>query len=139
MKKLTLVFIFLLGINAIYAQANRQLNFGLIGISYDIPIGENLSIAPMARTNFDVNYLVAGVKLDYYFDTLIDLPAPWDLYGGANTGFVLWKHSEYSKSSSFDFGLEVGARYFWSEKWGVVLEFSGGINYGGMLGLTMKL
>jgi hypothetical protein len=138
MKKFTFVVALLLGMNGLFAQANSQLNFGLIGVSYDIPLAENFSIAPFARTGFEVDWMSAGIKADYYFDNLIGLPAEWDLYGGANAGFVVW-HDEGKDIDNLDIGLEVGARYFWNETWGILLEASGGVNYGGMLGLTMRL
>ena len=44
-------------------------------------------------------------------------------------------------SSELDLGLQVGGRWFWSEKWGVYAEIGGGklggSNYG--VGLTLVL
>jgi len=93
----------------------------------------------MARTSFDLDYLVLGVKADYYFDKLFELPPEWDVYGGINGGYKIWLGDNDNNDSDFDLGVEVGGRWFWNDKWGVVLEVSGGVGYGGMLGVTMKL
>lgn len=140
MKKFTLILLLFIGTTKLVsAQATSELNFGLIGISYDIPVATNFAIAPMARTNFDISYLTLGVKGDFYFDNLIGLPAEWDFYAGVNGGYRIWFYNEHANSSNFDIGLEVGGRWFWSDKWGLMLELSGGVGYGGMLGLTMRM
>jgi len=122
------------------AQATSQLNFGIIGISYDIPVSENIAIAPAAGTNLDLSYLSAGVKANFYFDNLIGLPAAWDVYAGANAGYAFGLDNN-KNADDFDIGLQVGGRWFWSDKWGVYLEFGGGHTSGGTagLGLTMRL
>lgn len=141
MKNSTLILSFALMtmVATTYGQAEEQLNFGLVGVSYEIPVGENVSIAPFAGTNFDLNYLALGVKANYYFDNLFQLPPEWDVYGGANGGYAIAIESE--KNSDFDMGLHVGTRWFWNEKWGVYVELGGGSTseLGGGIGVTMKL
>jgi hypothetical protein len=124
--------------NAVFGQAQRQLNFGFIGISYEIPIATDISIAPAAGTDFGLNYLALGVKANYYFDNLIELPDAWDVYGGANIGYALGLNNN---GNGLALGLQVGGRYFWSDKWGVYLELGGGSTIGGTggIGLTMKM
>lgn len=145
MKKILLfIAVGLITYSVSYSQARTQLNFGLIGASYDIPVADDISVAPLARTNFGLDYLVVGVKGDYYFDNLIGLPSEWDLYGGANAGYRLWigdknDFNNGKDNGDLDLGLQFGGRWFWNEKWGINLELSGGVGYGGMLGLTMKL
>ncbi|MEN8137547.1 MAG: hypothetical protein ABFR62_03865 [Bacteroidota bacterium] len=145
MKKITLLVIMLFAMNGLFAQATSQLNFGVIGLSYEIPVAENITIAPAAGTNLELSYLTAGVKANFYFDTLIDLPAQWDVYAGANAGYAFGLDNGNDKNngndSDFDAGLQVGGRWFWSEKWGIYLEFGGGHTSGGTagLGLTMRL
>ena len=138
MKKVILLIVAVFAINFAFSQANKQLNFGLIGISYDIPIATDIAIAPTVRTDFNINYLIVGVKGDYYFDNLIGLPAAFDFYAGANAGYAIGIGSGIDHT--FGIGLEVGGRWFWNEKWGLYLEL-GGTNIGGTggLGLTMKL
>ncbi|MFT4753934.1 MAG: hypothetical protein ACI85Q_001489 [Salibacteraceae bacterium] len=142
MKKITLLFVFVIFSLFADAQAKKQVSFGLIGASYEIPVSEAITIAPTAFTNFDLNYIVLGVKANFYLDDLIDLPSAWDVYGGANLGFGLAISDKYS--SDLNLGLQIGGRWFWSDKWGVYLEGGGGSLGGDVLGtygagLTMVL
>jgi hypothetical protein len=139
MKRITLIFFFTAIASFSYSQAQRQLNFGLIGVSYEIPLGNAITIAPAAYTNFNLNYLTLGAKANYYFDELFGLTDAWDVYGGANLGFGLAISD--SKSSGLDFGLQVGGRWFWNETWGVYVEVGGGKLGGGAygVGITMKM
>ena len=139
MKKLILLFAFVAIASLTYGQARKQLNIGLIGASYEIPLGKAITIAPAAYTNFDFNWLTLGVKANYYFDELFGLTEPWDVYGGANLGFGIAMND--NNSSDLDFGFQVGGRWFWNEKWGVYAEIGGGKLGGGAygVGVTMKM
>ena len=139
MKKLALTFVIvMISLNYAHSQAVSQLNFGLIGVSYDIPVSENIAISPFAGTNFDLDWVIIGVKANYYFDNLFGLPDAWDVYGGANGGYGIGIDSE--NDSDLDVGLQVGGRWFWSKKWGVYLELGGGkLGPTGGLGITMRL
>lgn len=140
MKKVTLLFIVsLFATSFTYSQAAKQLNFGLIGVSFEIPVAKAITVAPAAYTNFDLNHLTLGVKGNYYFDELFGLPSAWDVYAGANVGFGIAMND--NSSSDLDLGLQVGGRWFWSEKWGVYAEIGGGKLGGGAygVGITMKL
>lgn len=120
-----------------YAQAASQLNFGFVGISYEIPVATDISIAPAAGTNFDFTYLSLGVKANYYFDNLIGMTEPWDFYAGLNAGYALGIDNN---ANDFGFGAQVGGRWFWNDKWGIFLEAGGGnVGATGGLGLTLKL
>ena len=46
-----------------------------------------------------------------------------------------------SNDSDFAFGMQIGGRWFWNDKWGVYLEAAFGNldNAGGGAGVTMKL
>ena len=138
MKKTILIIVAMFAMNLVFSQANKQLNFGLIGLSYDIPVATDIAIAPVVRTDFNINYLVVGVKGDYYFDNLVGLPEAFDVYGGVNAGYAIAMNS--SVSHSFGIGLELGGRWFWNDKWGLYLELGGGnVGATGGLGITMKL
>jgi hypothetical protein len=142
MKKLltviALIGVMSLSANSVFAQAQRQLNFGLIGASFEIPVATDITIAPAAGTDFYLNYLALGVKANYYFDNAFGLPDDWDVYGGANLGYALGLSNN---SNGLALGLQVGGRWFWNEKWGVFLELGGGSTIGatGGLGLTLKM
>ena len=145
MKKFTFILLVALttAATSAYGQAARQLNFGYIGVSYEIPLGKDITIAPVASTNLGLDYLTLGVKSNYYFDTLLKLPSAWDVYAGAGAGFAigLGNNDNDNHKNDLDLGLQVGGRWFWSDKWGVYVEFGGGHTSGGSagVGVTMKL
>lgn len=141
MKKITLLFSFalIIGSTSLFGQARQQLNFGLIGITYDIPVATDIAVSPFAGTNWDLNWLTVGVKGNYYFDNLVNLLDAFDFYAGANAGYA-FSISDKNNSDDFDIGLQVGGRWFWSEKWGLYLELGGGKLGGtGGLGITMRM
>jgi len=143
MKKLILLFVFALicSASSVFGQARKELNFGLIGVNYEIPVSTDITIAPSAGTNFDLDWLTLGIRANYYFDNLFELNNDaWDVYGGAGAGYSIY-NGNGNKSSDLDIGLHVGGRWFWNDKWGVYLEFGGGSTQGasGGLGVTVKL
>lgn len=128
----------LLTSSSIFSQAKQQLNFGLIGVTYDIPATTDIAISPFAGTGFDLDYLIIGVKGNYYFDNLLALPDAWDVYGGINGGYGFGVNQ--SKNGDFDIGLQVGGRWFWNPQWGLYLELGGGkLGPTGGLGISMRL
>lgn len=142
MKKITLLFAFalVLGSSSLFGQARSQLNFGIIGVSYDIPVAADVAISPFAGTNLDLSWLTVGVKANYYFDGLFGLPEPWDVYAGANVGYAMTLDTNINPDNDLDLGLQVGGRWFWSEKWGLYLELGGGKTGGTAgLGITMRM
>jgi hypothetical protein len=125
----------------VYSQARRELNFGLLGVNYEIPVHRDVTIAPGASTNFDLNWLTFYVRGNYYFDNLFEITnEAWDVYGGASAGFAVYNGNK-NKSNGFDIGLQVGGRWFWSDKWGLYVELGGGSIQGasGGIGVTLKL
>ncbi len=143
MKKTIILFAFVFTgfVANVFGQARSQLNFGLVGANYEIPVHRDISIAPGASTNFNLDWLTLSVKANYYFDNLFKLTnEAWDVYGGIGAGYAIYNGNE-GKDSGFDMGLHVGGRWFWNEKWGLYLELGGGNTQGatGGLGLTVKL
>jgi hypothetical protein len=139
-KTLTIIAlsaVFTFGAEKANAQAASQLNIGFVGVNYEIPIATDISIAPAAYTNWNFDWLQLGVKANYYFDNVFGLTEPWDVYAGVNVGYALGLNNN---GNDFGFGLQVGGRWFWSDKWGVYLEAGGG-NIGAMggVGVTMKM
>lgn len=136
--KILIIALFAMAAMSASAQATKQLNFGLIGISYDIPVHTDIAVAPFIGTNFDLSYLTLGVKGNYYFDNIIGLPEAWDFFAGVNAGYGL--AIENNVDNDFDLGLQVGGRWFWNDKWGLYLELGAGkIGPTSGLGITMKL
>jgi hypothetical protein len=143
MKKSTILFFFLFTffVVNVFGQARQELNFGLVGANYEIPVQKNITIAPGASTNFDFNWLTLSVRGNYYFDNLFEITnESWDVYGGLAAGYSFY-NGDGKKDSDFDLGLHLGGRWFWNEKWGVYLELGGGSVQGmnGGIGLTVKL
>ena len=145
MKKITLLFVFALLLNfaSVSAQARQELNFGLIGINYEIPVHKDITIAPGIGTNFDLDWINIGVKGNYYFDNAFGISDDaWDVYGGVNAGYSIYNgDDDFDNDSDINPGLQVGGRWFWNDKWGVYVELAGG-NVSGMspgIGITMKL
>lgn len=139
MRKITLLLAFVaVGLFA-NAQAKKQLNFGIVGASLEFPVSSAITIAPAVYSNLDLSYLTVGVKANYYFDELFGINDSWDVYGGANAGYGLG--IENGSSSEINIGLQIGGRWFWSEKWGVYVESGGGSVGGanGGVGITMVL
>ncbi len=145
MKKVSLLFIFALFLSFanVFGQARKELNFGLLGINYEIPVHKDITIAPGIGTNFDLDWINIGVKGNYYFDNAFGISDDaWDVYGGLNAGYSIYNGEKNGKDESdLNLGLQVGGRWFWNDKWGVYLEIAGG-NVSGMspaIGLTVKL
>jgi hypothetical protein len=137
MKRIILIGIlglFAIGANA---QAERYLNFGGLGTglyaSLEFPVANNISVAPQVATDWDLDYLVISAKGNYYFDELFGIGSDWDVYGGANVGFLV------GDDDGLYLGLQVGGRWFWSDRWGLNAEFGGGTGVLGGLGVTVKL
>jgi hypothetical protein len=145
MKKIIQLFLFALffSISSVFAQGSetiKQLNFGIIGASYEFPIHKNISIAPFVGTDFELDWLTLGAKGNFYFNNLLGLPAEWDVYGGANAGFAIGLDNDANNKDGFNLGLHIGARWFWNDTWGVYAEFGGGTTAGTSgIGITMKL
>ena len=138
MKKITLLFAFAcLAFTGVNAQATKVLNFGGLGTglyaSLEFPVSKTITIAPMATTDWDFNHFVIAAKGNFYFDDLFGLPAEWDVYGGANAG---WRISD---NGEFNWGAQVGGRWFWNDKWGINGEFGGGSGVTGGVGVSMKM
>ena len=128
-------------ISNVFCQARKELNFGLIGANFEIPVHKDITIAPGASTNFDLNWITLYVRGNYYFDNLFKITnESWDVYGGLGAGYSIY-NGDKDKSSDLDLGLHAGGRWFWNDKWGIYLEIGGGSTQGatGGLGLTVKL
>lgn len=145
MKKVSLLFVFALFLSFanVFGQARKELNFGFLGINYEIPVHEDITIAPGIGTNFDLDWINIGVKGNYYFDNAFGISDDaWDVYGGLNAGYSIYNGEKNGNDESdINLGLQVGGRWFWNDKWGVYLEIAGG-NVSGMspaIGLTVKL
>lgn len=146
MRKIVLLGFALFCFTNVFGQARKELNFGLVGINYEIPVHKDITIAPGIGTNLDLDWLNVGVKGNYYFDNVFGITDDaWDVYGGANVGYSIDMRDDHDNNgndeSDLNLGLQVGGRWFWNDKWGVYVEIAGG-NVSGFspgIGLTVKL
>ena len=110
-------------------------NYTSITGNYEIPLATNWTISPTATIPLDFDFLVAGARVDYYFDSLLGLNEPWDIWGGVGAGFVIGLDDAYS-GDGIDLILHVGAEYKFNETWGIILDGGAG---GGSLGVGIHL
>lgn len=149
MKKILLLSIVILFSGAMLAQngeaplskGDKQLNFGLgfssnglpVYAGVDFAVHNDVTVGPMVKVNFDDNtsFSLLG-RADYHFNRIIGIPNNWDFYAGGNIGFNV------GNDFDLDWGLQVGGRWYWSDKWGLNLEFGGGTGFGTLIGVSMK-
>jgi hypothetical protein len=86
-----------------------------------------------------VSVVWGGVKGNYHFNRILNLDNnKADIFAGASIGY--W--SVGGVSSSFGntvlFGVQIGGRYFFSDKIGAFAEFGGGNLSGGTVGVSFK-
>lgn len=168
MKKFFLLAVsalMLLSIGAVAQSAlpkgKTQLNFGVgfsdkgvplyFGIDHavhnNVTLGGEVSIRGYKENyrNEDYRHNVLGIagNFNYHFNTLLSIPRNFDFYAGANVGFNIYNSPDNYDGddvSGLGLGLQIGGRYFFTEKVGVNLEVGGGSTYsGGKLGLTIRL
>lgn len=114
-----------------YSALNLYVSFGdnsAINAQYEIPVMENVTVSPAVVLPFDFDDISVGVRADYYFDSLMSLPEPWDIWGGVDTGIVLGGDDD-----AFNLNAHVGVEYKFSPAWGLLAEFGGGTaSFGGI-------
>jgi outer membrane immunogenic protein len=163
MKKLGIVSLFLffslltLNAQAPLGKGGRQFNAGFgfsdwgvpiyMGLDFGVHRDVTLGIEGSYRSYYDYGYhsSIFGFSGNgnYHFNTILDIPHNWDFYAGLNLGFYVWSSpSGYhgSHSSGLGLGGQIGARYFFTPKFGINLEFGGGNAFsGGKFGITVKI
>jgi outer membrane immunogenic protein len=166
MKKIILSLSFVLITGFAFSQSalgvgSSQLNIGLglsdsgipvyIGFDHyivrDISLGAELSYRAY-NENWQSNYYnhnIIGISgnANYHFNHLFGMSPRWDVYAGANVGFYAWTSPDgYTGNHSSGLGLggQLGARYYFTNNFGINLEFGGGNAFnGGKLGLSFRL
>ena len=132
-----------LGFNQLAAQdnygstLNTFVKFGSnssIAANYEIQVAKDITLAPTARIWFSgKNTFALGGRGDFYFDRLFGLAQPWDIWAGADAGFVV---SGDSNKDDFSLNLHAGVEYKFSSMLGVIFEFGGGNTSSGGIGLA---
>ena len=123
------------------------------GVHKDISVGGELSFRSwnagkyydLSKTGFyDYSFSVFGIAANgnYHFNYLLKIPKEWDFYAGVNLGIYILSSSNNVYAASYiapGVGLQVGGRYYFSDKFGINLEFGGGNVFGGgKVGITYK-
>jgi outer membrane immunogenic protein len=119
------------------------------GVHESITIGPKISFRNYAYKRSTYEYrqslTVLSFNGNYHFNQLLNLPSPWDFYAGLTLGYYAWSSVRTSSgviypgyASALGLDLQVGGRYFFSDKFGLNLEFGGGTSTGGGFGITYK-
>ncbi len=156
MKKFTLIAFMVLSSIGLFAQdhgvaplakGDMQLNFSTGYTHYGIPfigtfdyaVHKDVTLGGTFGFYFDpsrygstfhVGLILRG---DYHWNYLLGIPSNIDFYTGARLGML------FGSSFGMDLGIQIGGRYYWSDKWGVMVEMIGSSNYGFNAGVCMKL
>ena len=118
------------------------------GVHEDISVAGEVSYQSKSYGWGKTSAFGVGAKGNYHFNRILEIDKKWDLYAGAGLNYYNFNHksdnSGYIYDGSYSSGIgvdvQVGGRYFFTEKLGVNLEFGGGSNLsGGKLGISLKL
>jgi len=165
MKKFILFIAFGFFANGAFAQSpleegGHQLNAGLgtsgwgvpvyfgldYGIAKDFTLGGQISFQSENYNDNNKNYKQSSVGLgvngNYHFNSLLDIPSEFDFYAGASLTYFFWNYdsNNHPDNTSLGLGLQVGGRYFFTDKFGVNLELGGGTGTSGAkIGVTVKI
>ena len=138
-----------------------QVDFGVGASTYGVPVyagldfgvADQITIGPrIAFRSYNNNF--AGYKYgysildvtfrgDYHYSYHIDaLPDELDLYGGASVGYALWFDNDDDpdpdSGSRAVFYVQAGARWYFTPKWAVNAEVSGGNVSGIEVGMSYR-
>lgn len=112
---------------------NAFVNFGdnaSISANYEFQVAPSLTLSPEARIWFDGDdELAIGGRADYYFDSLLSLVEPWDIWAGVDASFI--------SGDGDDFGINahLGVEYKINDFIGIIAEFGGGTTTAGGIGV----
>ena len=117
------------------------------GVHPDITLGAEISFRSHSerRAGSRYNHSIIGISgnANYHLNRILNIPSNWDFYAGLNLGFYIWSSPDGydgSGSSGLGFGGQIGGRYYFTETFGLNLEFGGGNAFsGGKFGLSIKL
>lgn len=142
-------------------KGEKQLNAGVGLGSFGTPIylGAEFGIHEDISLAGDVSYqskdyvyakqsaIGVSLKGNYHFNRILKIEEKFDFYAGVGLNYYNFntKFSGSDTNYSFDydsgigFDVQAGGRYFFSDKFGVNLEYGGGSTLsGGRLGITYK-
>lgn len=141
-------------------KGNIQLNAGFGTSSWGTPIyiGADYGLTDVITIGAEASYQTYktfGIKstilgfqgnANYHFNEILKVPKEWDLYAGLNLNYYRWTIGDENNTVSlvddepFGIGAQIGARYYFNNKFAINIEFSGkNVNSGGKIGITYKL
>ncbi len=149
MKQLILLIGLLLVTSTIFGQngaaplskGDIQLNFGTgastgglpVYAGVDFAIHDDITLGPVIKLRIDDDISFGALfRGDYHFNKIIGIPDNFDFYAGANVGVFFGDDIDFWPE------MQVGGRWYWSDDWGMNLEFGGGTGFGTSFGLSMK-
>ena len=121
------------------------------GVHQDMTVGFEVGFRSYADGDWRHNAFSLAGTFNYHLNRLIGLPSNFDLYAGANVGYVNWNNrwqgpgsaedwNDNRYSSGLGIGIQVGGRYYFNQNWGINLEFNGGNRLsGGRIGVSYRL
>jgi outer membrane immunogenic protein len=117
------------------------------GVHRNVTLGGELSFQSYQDkyNNHNYDHSVIGISgnFNYHFNNVLNIPSNWDFYAGLNLGFFIWNSpNDYEGSHTSGLGISghIGGRYYFSNNFGVNLEFGGGNAFsGGKFGISLKL
>lgn len=155
---LSVITVFTVNAQSPLDRGNKQLNAGVgfsgwgiplyvgvdFGVSRDITLGFEVSARfynqNLSGTTYNSSIIGLAGNGNYHFNTILEMPSDWDFYAGLNIGYFIWASpTDYpgTGSSGLGLGAQIGGRYFFSNNFGLNLEFGGGnAFYGGKFGIT---
>ncbi len=161
MKKITLIITLFFG-TLCYAQAplekgKLQLNIGLgtsgwgtpvyagldYGLGNNITVGAEASYVSYKYVGFTSTIIGIQANGNYHFNEILNTPSEWDFYAGLSGNYYVWNIDnggvDVIDDTPFGIGAQIGARYFFNNKFGVNIEGGGGnATSGGKIGITYK-
>lgn len=94
------------------------------GLSNLVSVGAGLNVYFDGYRNNDIdNNIFAFGRINFHLQDALQLPEKWDVYPGVDLGVL---------GRDFGIGVHIGARYFFTEKWGAFAE----VGNNGSLGVS---
>ena len=116
------------------------LGFGIpIYIGADYGIGNDITIGGEAtyqkfnvfglNSNNIPTIIGIGATGNYHFGRILKIPNQWDIYSGVGLGYMVWTYPNNNNfggnSSGVVFGMQIGARYYFGQKFAVNAQVGG--------------
>lgn len=170
MKKVILILFLVVTSSTVFGQrvmeGESQVNAGIgftsgwglpfyggfdYGVHEDITVGLQASYATRTYNagtygDYKANWFGIGANGNYHFNTILGIPDNFDVYAGVTLAYNSLSYNYpngfagSNTGSGVGFAGQLGARYYFSDNFGINLEFGGGnIASGGKIGISFKL